>query len=314
MTERREGPDHSHYPHSPRPGRAPLRWPEGAHVALVVFLYFEAWEIDPPKGSVYDKRHDGPLGGLFPNYKGYSQYEYGNRVGIMRVLDLLERHKLPVTVAANALACERYPHLVERFRERGYEFAAHGFSATRMLSSQMSEADERAAIAASIDAIARASGTRPRGWIGQDYGESTITPRLLAEAGLQYVADWGNDDQPYWLNTATPLLSVPNQAEWDDVQMIWHRKVHPTVWRDTVLDAFAQLHTDGASSGTVFGLHVHPWLTGAPHRIAILEDVVRQIATAPHVWRTTAGVIAEHVAVIPAERLADEVRRESREP
>ena len=302
MTERREGPDHTLYLHLPRPDRVPLRWPNGARVAFVVFLYFEAWEIDPPKRAVYDKRHDGVVGGLFPNYKTWSQYEYGNRVGIVRVLDLLGRHKLSVTVAANAGACERYPYLVRQFRERGYEFAAHGTFATRMLSSQMSEAEERAAISESLDAIERTSGTRPRGWIGQDYGESTITPRLLAEAGLRYVADWGNDDQPYLLNTQPPLFSIPNQAEWDDVQMIWHRKIRTDTWRDTVLDAFARLHADGATSGTVFGLHIHPWLTGAPHRIALLEEVVDKIAVAPGVWRTTASEIAEYVTVIPAER------------
>ena len=299
MTERRAGPDHTLYRHWPRLDRVPLRWPNGVRIAFVVFLYFEAWEIDPPKRAIHDKRHDGVVGGLFPDYKTWSQYEYGNRVGIVRVLDLIKRHKLPATVAANAGACERYPYLVRQFRERGYEFAAHGTFATRMLSTEMSEAEERAAIAESLDAIERASGTRPRGWIGQDYGESTITPRLLAEAGLRYVADWGNDDQPYLLNTQPPLLSIPNQAEWDDVQMIWHRKVRADIWRDTVLAAFAQLDADGATSGTVFGLHIHPWLTGAPHRIALLEEIVDKIAAAPGVWRTTAGEIA---TVIPAER------------
>jgi hypothetical protein len=125
---------------------------------------------------------------------------------------------------------------------------------------------------------------------------------LLAEAGLQYVADWGNDDQPYVLRTQPPLLSVPNQAEWDDVQMIWHRKVHPAIWRDTVLEAVGQLHADGAASGTVFGLHIHPWLTGQPHRIATLEAVVEKIAAASGIWRTTAGAVAEHAANALFER------------
>jgi peptidoglycan/xylan/chitin deacetylase (PgdA/CDA1 family) len=296
MTIRRRGPDHALYAHAPKPERAPLRWPNGARIAFVVFLYLEYWELDPPNGTVYDRRHDGALGGLFPNYKVHSQYEYGNRIGIFRILALLDRHALPVTIAANAGACEKYPFLLRQFCERGYEFAAHGEFATRMLSSRMSEADERAAISSSLDTIERSTGARPRGWIGQDYGESAITPRLVAEAGLSYVADWGNDDQPYFLQTQPPLLSIPNQAEWDDVQMIWHRKVHPAIWRDTVLEAFAQLHQDGASSGTVFGLHIHPWLTGAPHRIATLEAVVEKIAATSGVWRTTAGGIADHVA------------------
>jgi peptidoglycan/xylan/chitin deacetylase (PgdA/CDA1 family) len=295
MTERRPGPDHALYPHMPLRQRAWLRWPGDARVALIVFLYFETWEIDPSQDAVYDRRHDGAIGGLFPNYKGWSQYEYGNRVGIVRVLDLLDRHRLPATVAVNSGACERYPYLVQQFRARGYEFAAHGAFATRMLSSRMSETQERAAITDALDTIERATGTRPRGWIGQDYGESTLTPHLLAAAGLSYVADWGNDDQPYRLQTQPPLVSIPNQAEWDDVQMIAHRKVQAAVWRDTVLEAFGRLHQDGAASGTVFGLHIHPWLTGAPHRIALLEEIVERIAATPDVWRTTAGELAEQM-------------------
>jgi peptidoglycan/xylan/chitin deacetylase (PgdA/CDA1 family) len=299
MTERRPGPDHALYRHAPLPGRAPLRWPADARVALVVFLYLEYWELDPPPGAIYDQRHDGALGGLRPNYKVHSQYEYGNRVGMFRVLDLLDRHKLPVTVAANAGACEKYPPLVGEFRARHYELAAHGAFATRMLSSAMGADEERAAIAHSLDTIERAAGTRPRGWIGQDYGESTLTPHLLAEAGLHYVADWGNDDQPYVMSTRPPLLSVPNQAEWDDVQLIWHRKIHPSIYRATVLEAFTRLHAEGATSGTFFGLHIHPWLMGMPHRIGYLETVVETIAAASGVWRTTAGAVAEHVGANP---------------
>jgi allantoinase len=295
MTERRPGPDHALYRHAPLPGRAPLRWPADARVALVVFLYLEYWELDPPHGAIYDQRHDGALGGLQPNYKVHSQFEYGNRVGVFRVLDLLGCHNLPVTVAANAGACARYPYLVGALRERDYEFAAHGAFATRMLSSAMGVDEERAAIAHSLDTIERAAGTRPRGWIGQDYGESTRTPHLLADAGLQYVADWGNDDQPYVMSTRPPLLSVPNQAEWDDVQLIWHRKIHPSIYRATVLEAFARLHAEGATSGTFFGLHIHPWLMGMPHRIGYLETVVETIAAASGVWRTTAGAVADHV-------------------
>ena len=295
MTERRPGPDHSLYAHAPFPQRAPLRWPGNARVALCVFLYLEYWEVDPPQDAVYDRRHDGPLGGIFPNYKVHSQYEYGNRVGIFRLLRVLDHYRLPVTVAANAGACEKYPFLLGEFAQRGYEIAAHGSFATRILSSRMTEAEERSAIVQSLDTIQDATGRRPRGWIGQDYGESTLTTRLLAEAGLSYVADWANDDQPYRMRIAPPLLSIPNQAEWDDAQLIWHRKIHPAVHRDCVCDAFERLYEDGAATGMFFGLHLHPWLSGAPHRIGYLEDAMERIMAKADVWRTTAGGVAGHL-------------------
>ena len=71
----------------------------------------------------------------------------------------------------------------------------------------------------------------PKGWVGQEYGESQRTPQLLADAGLDYVLDWPNDDQPYPMKVGRKFVSMPNQPEWDDVQLIWHRKLHPSIWR-----------------------------------------------------------------------------------
>lgn len=292
MTERRPGPDHALYAHSPFFQRPELVWPEGARLAACTFLYLEHWELTPPADAVYDRRHDGPLGGLSPNYKGHSLYEYGNRVGIFRVLDALAKYDWPITIAANASACLRYPALIAELKARGCEFAAHGWSVNRMLSSAMSEDAERAAIRESLDTMERVIGTRPTGWIGQDYGESTRTPQLLAEVGLAYVADWANDDQPYRMHTTPALVSIPNQCEWDDVQLVWHRKIHPSVHRDGVVEAFERLYEDGAQTGMFFGLHIHPWLSGASHRIAYLEDALARMAAKPAVWHTTAGEVA----------------------
>jgi allantoinase len=90
----------------------------------------------------------------------------------------------------------RYPFLVEELSRRGYEFAAHGTHATRMITSKMDADKERATIEEAIRAVEQCTGKRPTGWVGQDYGESAGAPALLGEAGIEYVADWPNDDQP----------------------------------------------------------------------------------------------------------------------
>src|SRR3546814_18469352 len=118
-----------------------------------------------------------------------------------------------------------------------------------MITSRLGEAQERAMIARSIAAVQDATGTRPRGWIGQDFGESARTPRLLAEAGLDYVADWPNDDQPYRMTTQPPLISIPCQAEWDDVHLLWHRRVFSHRYPELVAEAVSVLHAEGAGSG-----------------------------------------------------------------
>ena len=169
----------------------------GARLAYSVFLYLEYWEVDPPKDAVTDPRMKDSVAPFYPDYRTSTRMEYGNRVGIFRLFDLLDRYRLKVTVPVNAMALERYPFLVEECLKRGYELGGHGISASRMLSSKMSEAEERRQSATASTRSRRASGNRPTGWVGQDYGQSARTPKLLADAGLDYVCDWPNDDAPY---------------------------------------------------------------------------------------------------------------------
>lgn len=295
MTLRRRGMDHGLYPYTPLSKRKTWTWPNGKRIAVCIYLYFEYWELDPAPDALQDRSYHGFLGALHPNYFGYTAFEYGNRVGVFRILDLLDRYHLTATVAANAGACARYPFLVQEFKRRGFEFAAHNSFATRMISSNLSEAQERAEIAEAVRGVAASTGQRPKGWISQDFGESTRTPELLAEAGLSYVVDWGNDDRPYFFSTEPPLVSIPNQMEWDDVQAMWHRRLPPSVYVDSACDAFNCLYEEGGSFATYFGLHLHPWLTGKGHRIRYLDRILGKLATTREVWHATAGEICDSV-------------------
>jgi peptidoglycan/xylan/chitin deacetylase (PgdA/CDA1 family) len=296
MTTRRAGMDHAFYDYSPIGARPRLAWPNQAAVAANVVLHFEYWELDPPEGAYVDPRYRDPIAHLFPQYRLYTWREYGNRVGIFRILDLLDRLKLPVTVAANTAACERFTFLVKEFLGRGYEFAGHGTHATRMITSRMTEAEERAFIATSLDGIERATGRRAMGWVGQDYGETSRTPHLLAEAGLDYVIDWPNDDQPYAMKLGKPLISIPAHAEWDDVQALWNRKIPSQRYPDLVVEALQTLRAEGEASGRYFGLHIHPWLSGKPHRFPYLERALESLVAIDRVWWTKVGDVARAFA------------------
>ncbi len=295
MTTRQRGMDHALYAYSPLPTRPRFVWPDGARVASCVVLYLEHWELEPPADAVRDPRFKDIYGTFTPEYRAYTWREYGNRIGVFRVLDLLDRYGLKANVAAGSAVAEFYPALIDACLDRGAEFIAHGNHATRMLTSRMSEAEERDFIAASIDALHRATGTRPEGWAGQDYGESTRTPSLLAEAGLTHVIDWPNDDQPYAMTIGRPFISIPNQSEWDDVQLLWHRRLLTPRYPEIIGEAFETLWEEGAVSGRFFALHLHPWLIGMPHRIRYLDEALRNLAAYDQVWRTTTGEVATHV-------------------
>ena len=285
--------DNPWYDYAPFPKRPRLAWPKNARVASFVLLHLEYWELIPDEASVRDPRHVGEFGSFTPDYRTWTQRDYGNRVGIFRVLDVLDRYQIRAGVAVNALAAERYPFLIEQFKRRKYEFIAHGHSANRMISSKMSEAEEKAEIAASLAAIEKATGARPTGWLGQDYGESQRTPQLLADAGLDYVLDWPNDDQPYPMKVGKKFVSMPNQPEWDDVQQLWLRRIPTPRYPDIVGEAFELLHHEG---GQVFNLSIHPWLMGMAHRIRYLDEALRRIERFGNVWQATPGEIARHYA------------------
>jgi len=286
------GMDNPWYDYSPFPLRPKLAWPRNARVASFVLLHLEYWELLPDETSYKDPRYVGEYGSFVPDYRTWTQREYGNRVGIFRVLDVLDRYQIRAGVAVNALAAERYPFLIEQFKKRKYEFIAHGHSANRMITSKMSEAEEKAEIASSITAVEKAAGVRPTGWLGQDYGESTRTPGLLAKAGLDYVLDWPNDDQPYPMKVGgRKFVSLPNQPEWDDVQQLWLRRIPTPRYPDIVGEAFELLHHEG---GQVFNLSIHPWLMGMAHRIKYLDEALRRIERFGNAWQATPGEVARH--------------------
>jgi peptidoglycan/xylan/chitin deacetylase (PgdA/CDA1 family) len=285
------GMDNPWYDYSPSPRRPHLAWPKNARVAFCVVLPLEYYELLPPENAVRDSRFVGEFGNYSPDFRTWTQREYGNRTGIFRVMEVLDRYQIRAGVAVNAMAAERYPFLVEQFRKRNYEFIAHGTSANRMISSKMSEAEETQEIAGAIAAVEKAAGVRPRGWLGQEYGESQRTPQLLADAGLDYVLDWPNDDQPYAMKVGRKFVSMPNQPEWDDVQQLWLRRINTTRYPDIVADAFELLHREGSQ---VFSLSIHPWLMGMAHRIKYLDEALRRIERFGNVWQATPGEIARH--------------------
>ncbi len=293
--QRRFGMDHEHYDWSPMSKRGTLRWPDNARVALCVIVNLEHTEWSPPPGSYQSPTLAGGLAPRpFPDYARFSHREYGHRVGIFRVLDALDRHGMKATVAMDALTAENYPYLVRHCLSRGCEIIGHGISASRMLTSQMSEQVEQEYIRASLEALTRATGTAPIGWLGPEYGESARTPALLARAGIRYVCDWVNDEQPYRMKTREgELFALPILLELDDVNALWDRRVTIDRYAELLKEGFDTLYRDGAHNGRLLVLHLHPWLIGQPFRIRYLNEALGAVMRRQGVWSATGSEIID---------------------
>ena len=187
-----------------------------------------------------------------------------------------------------------YPQIIKAGAERNWAWLAHGRN-NSTLQAGMPADDERAYLANVVETIEQATGSRPRGWLGPALTETQQTPRLLAELGLNYLLDWTNDDQPYWLNVPG-MLSVPYSVELNDLGLFTMRGLTGPQFLQTVTDQLDQLYADSASSGRVMALALHPFAIGQPFRAKYLDQALEYITGHPGVWLTTSDEIAAHFA------------------
>lgn len=293
--QRRFGMDHDHYDWAPLVGRGVLRWPQQARVALCVIVTLEHMEWKTSPGSFEVASLAGGLAPRpFPDYARFSHREYGHRVGVFRVLDVLDKHGLKATVAMDALTAENYPYLVRHCLGRGCEVIGHGISVSRVITGKMSEQEERDYIHQAVAAVTRATGVTPGGWLGPEYGESARTPQLLAQAGVRYVCDWTNDEQPYPMKTSEgELFVLPTMLELDDINALWDRRVTIDRYAQLLKESFDTLYQSGGQNGRVLVLNLHPWLIGQPFRIGFLDEALEYIMRRQGVWAATGSEIID---------------------
>ena len=295
VAQRRFGMDHEHYDWSPIISRAPLRWPDGARVAVCAIVNLDHFDWRTPDGAFALPSLPGGIGPRpFPRFDTYGHRDYGHRVGIFRVLDTLEKHGLKATIAMDQMTAENYPYLVRHVQERGCEIIGHGVAVTRMITSRMSEEEEREYILAAVSSLERVTGSAPVGWLGPEYGESPRTPQLLAAAGVRYLCDWTNDEQPYPMKAPEGSLhALPMMVDLDDQVCLSQRLVPVTRYGELLKEAFDRLYHDGAETGRVLTLNLHPWLIGQPFRIKYLDEALAYMTARQGVWCATGREIID---------------------
>jgi allantoinase len=253
-------------PYLPIHKRPKLVLPDKAKVAVWTIVNVENWS---PLGAMPRTVLPPPMGQpLLPDVPNWAWHEYGMRVGFWRFLDVLNKRGLRPTFAVNGTAIELYREACEAARDADWDFMGHGFVQKPMHRVD----DQRTAIADTIAAIESFTGKPPRGWESPGLTETDETLDLLAEAGIEYVADWVMDEQPATLTTKHgPVVSVPYTVEINDVVISAVEKQPSDEIFRRGRDQFDRLHLDGATAPRVMAISIHPYLTGVPHRIKYLE-------------------------------------------
>jgi allantoinase len=290
---------HGRYSYSPITDRPDFSWPEGRRLAVYLAINVEWFNFDEAGGAVLASANHAP------DVLNYAWRDYGNRVGLWRMLDLLDRLDLPCAALLNGAICDHAPAIVDAFAGRGDEIVAHGWTNSTE-PGRMDRDDEARMLAQSRDRLAEATGTAPPGYLAPLISESVHTPDLLKAAGYSYLLNWAHDEQPVWFNTsgadgsASRILSVPYPQEINDVPQIIGRRREGAEFADMIRAAFALHQRESVQRPVVMGIALHPYLMGQAHRFAHLERALSDLKAqaGPNVWFTTPGAIARHYSTL----------------
>lgn len=282
--------ENERFEYSPIISRKPFKLPLEARLAVWVVINIEYFDI----GSSEFAFAGDPGLKIIPDVRNYATRDYGSRIGVWRIMEVLDRHEIRATVALNSGVCDHYPVIIEEGKKRKWEFMGHGIS-NSMLLAGLSEDEERRVIGSSLDTIAKAVGQRPVGWLSPGLTETFNTPDILAEAGIKYLCDWCNDDQPYPMKVKKGnFISIPYSREINDIPIFISHHLTASQFTEIVSDQFDCLYREGAGQARIMAIALHPFVIGTPFRIASLDRALRYIKSHQNVWFATGWEIARY--------------------
>jgi peptidoglycan/xylan/chitin deacetylase (PgdA/CDA1 family) len=283
--------DHDRYAHRYLRSVPPFEWPGGKRLLVWVTVHLEHFPMDMPAKPIT------PPGGMdrpYPSVWDFSTRDYGNRVGIFRLMKVLDRFGIKASAAMNSEVAERYPYLTQEIVRRGWEVMAAGVDMGHLHHSQVSPEAEKALVETSFATLRRLTGQKVEGWHSPAISQSAITPELVAAAGGTFIADWINDDLPYAFRTTNgELTQLPMSWDLSDHKVLFIQNMAIRDYEQQVNAAFDMLSAESAErGGRILSLSLSPWIVAQPSRIKGLERLLSRFAAAPGVGFITAGDLA----------------------
>jgi allantoinase len=263
------------FPYQAIVDRPRVAWPNGARVAVWVIPNIEHFHIE--------------IGNQVPDIRNHSRRDYGNRVGVWRIIEVLTKHGVRGTVALNAEVGRFYPRIMEEVTRLQWELMGHGLTNSVLLTGMPK--DKEAAVIAQAREMIGQWGQTMRGWLGPGLGETWNTLDLLREHGVKYVCDWVNDDLPYRMNNG--LYSIPYSIELNDMPLFNIPSIDIGEFERRIRETFDVLYDEGARNARVMAIALHPFLIGVPHRIRALDRALSYIASHGSVWFATGSEIID---------------------
>ena len=268
-----------------RAGRSlqPTTWPNGARVAVSI-------SFDVDNDTIAIARNETP------SISAMSQGEYGARVGLRRVVELMARHEIPASFFIPAVSLVINPDIVDVIQASGrHEFGVHGW--IHELNTELDAETERELVTRAVTYLTEATGSRPVGYRAPSWNFSPNTLNIVKGLGFLYDSSLMADDRPYELmQNGEPTGIVELPVEWilDDAPLMNPRGSSYTPPRE-LLQVYIDEFDKAYEEGTLFLLTTHPHIIGHRSRIIILEHLINHIQAKGDVWFATHQQIAEYV-------------------
>ena len=269
-----------------------IRWPGGARIAVSLVVNYEegaeysTLDGDPQHESNGEVPSPVPPGDRDLNNESF--FEYGSRVGVWRLLELLHRYDAPATFYCCALALERNPEAAQEIPAAGHEVCGHGYRWEEY--HKMPREAEREAIARTVQSLERTTGQRTVGWFTR-YGPSVNTRQLVAEhGGFIYDSMGLNDDLPYYTKVhdaagqTRPWLVVPYSMETNDARFWRGGLTSVGAFYEYLKDTFDVLYEEGRTHPKMMSVGLHCRIAGRPARSRAVERFLQYARRLPGVW------------------------------
>jgi peptidoglycan/xylan/chitin deacetylase (PgdA/CDA1 family) len=265
----------------------PASWPEGARVAVSL-----SFDVDTELVWLEEREIQSP--------STMSRGEYGARVGLPRVLALLEVHDIPATFFIPAMSMELHPEIVPMIQaDPRHEIGFHSYAHENPLA--LNPADEHAAYEKGIKLFVAHVGARPQGFRSAAWDLTPATIGIVKALGFAYDSSMMADDRPYMLISEgrdTGLLELPVEwilDDWPYFQLDWESGQVSMRNGDDVLSIWRDEFDVAYEEGTMFILTMHPQVIGHRYRMIMLNRLVEHMKSKPGVWFATHAGIADFV-------------------